>query len=60
MVPSIANLPRGCKFNPRCPDVMEICLGQEPAQMIVGPGHSARCYLHGDEADRERVRKTEC
>jgi peptide/nickel transport system ATP-binding protein len=55
MVPSISNLPRGCKFNPRCPDVMDICLGNEPARMLVSPGHDARCYLHGDEADPERV-----
>ena len=55
MVPSISRLPDGCKFNPRCPDVMEICLGKEPALMPVGEGHSARCYLHGDEADPERV-----
>jgi oligopeptide/dipeptide ABC transporter ATP-binding protein len=55
MVPSISNLPRGCKFNPRCPDVMDICLGNEPARMIVSPDHDARCYLHGDEADPERV-----
>ena len=57
MVPPISNLPRGCKFNPRCPDVMDICLGNEPARMIVSPGHDARCYLHGDEADPERVGK---
>ena len=55
MVPSITNLPPGCKFNPRCPDVMEICLGNEPALMPVAPGQSARCYLHGDEADPERL-----
>jgi peptide/nickel transport system ATP-binding protein len=55
MVPSINNLPRGCKFNPRCPDVMDICLGNEPARMMVSPGHDARCYLHGDEADPERI-----
>jgi len=54
MVPSISKLPPGCKFNPRCPDVMEICYGNEPALMIVGEGHSARCYLHGDLADPER------
>jgi oligopeptide/dipeptide ABC transporter ATP-binding protein len=54
MVPSIGSLPSGCKFNPRCPDVMDICLGREPALMMVGEGHSARCYLHGDEADPER------
>jgi oligopeptide/dipeptide ABC transporter ATP-binding protein len=55
MVPSISRLPSGCKFNPRCPDVMEICLGNEPALMFVGEGHSARCYLHGEEADPERM-----
>src|SRR5436305_11932917 len=55
MVPSISKLPGGCKFNPRCPDVMDICLGNEPALMGVGEGHAARCYLHGDEADPERL-----
>jgi len=56
MVPPITNLPPGCKFNPRCPDVMPICLGNEPALMPVSAGQSARCYLHGDEADPERLR----
>jgi oligopeptide/dipeptide ABC transporter ATP-binding protein len=54
MVPPIDALPPGCKFNPRCPDVMPICLGKEPARMIVGERHDARCYLHGDDADPER------
>ncbi|HEX2832178.1 MAG TPA: ABC transporter ATP-binding protein [Thermoanaerobaculia bacterium] len=55
MVPPISNLPKGCKFNPRCPDVMDICLGNEPALMPVAPGQSARCYLHGELADPERI-----
>jgi oligopeptide/dipeptide ABC transporter ATP-binding protein len=55
MVPPITKLPSGCKFNPRCPDVMEICYGKEPALMPVGEGQSARCYLHGDQADPERL-----
>ena len=55
MVPPVTNLPSGCKFNPRCPDVMDICLGNEPALMPVAPEQSARCYLHGDEADPERI-----
>jgi oligopeptide/dipeptide ABC transporter ATP-binding protein len=55
MVPSLTELPSGCKFNPRCPDVMDICLGREPALMPVASGQSARCYLHGDEADPERA-----
>jgi oligopeptide/dipeptide ABC transporter ATP-binding protein len=55
MVPPIYALPPGCKFNPRCPEVMPICLGKEPARMLVGERHDARCYLHGDEADPERL-----
>src|SRR5205085_5590964 len=54
MVPPINALPQGCKFNPRCPDVMDICLFNEPALMPVGPSQAARCYLHGDLADPER------
>src|SRR5947208_6401546 len=54
MVPPITYLPPGCKFNPRCPYVMPICLGNEPARILVSPGHDARCYLHGDETDPER------
>jgi oligopeptide/dipeptide ABC transporter ATP-binding protein len=55
MVPSLTSLPSGCKFNPRCPDVMDICLGREPALIPVAEGQSARCYLHGDQADPERA-----
>jgi len=55
MVPSLNALPSGCKFNPRCPDVMEICLGNEPALMMVEPNHTGRCYLHGDEPDPKRI-----
>jgi len=55
MVPQLTALPRGCKFNPRCPDVMDICLGLEPDLMPVGTGHNARCYLHGDQADPARI-----
>jgi len=55
MVPDIRNLPKGCKFNTRCPDVMEICYGNEPARMLVGDHHDARCYLHGDAADPDRM-----
>jgi oligopeptide/dipeptide ABC transporter ATP-binding protein len=54
MVPGIDNLPPGCKFNPRCPEVMEICRGDEPARMMVGEDHDARCYLYGTRKESER------
>ncbi|MDX1582413.1 MAG: ABC transporter ATP-binding protein [Thermoanaerobaculia bacterium] len=53
MVPGIGNLPSGCKFNPRCPEVMEICRGDEPARMMVGDDHDARCYLYGERKETE-------
>jgi hypothetical protein len=36
---------------------MDICLGNEPALMMVGEKHSSRCYLHGDQADPERMQQ---
>jgi oligopeptide/dipeptide ABC transporter ATP-binding protein len=55
MVPSIRNLPQGCKFAPRCPDVMQICHGEEPGRMVIEQDHDARCYLYGEVADPERL-----
>ena len=31
MVPDLYNLPKGCHFNPRCPDVMDECHQNHPA-----------------------------
>jgi oligopeptide/dipeptide ABC transporter ATP-binding protein len=49
-VPSLADLPRGCPFVPRCPQAMEICGREEPPMASVGSGHRARCWLHGEGA----------
>jgi oligopeptide/dipeptide ABC transporter ATP-binding protein len=47
-VPSAIDLPTGCSFHPRCPQVMDICKRQVPPAFAVGGGHVARCWLHGD------------
>ena len=39
--------PRGCKFNPRCSDAMDICREQIPEFRELAPGHFAACHLHG-------------
>jgi len=44
-VPDLANLPEGCKFNPRCPFVMDICKKKEPNFRKVSNNQSAKCYL---------------
>jgi oligopeptide/dipeptide ABC transporter ATP-binding protein len=47
MVPGLLDLPSGCTFHPRCPEVMEICRGQMPDLFEVGQGHLVRCWLYG-------------
>ncbi len=47
IVPSLYDLPKGCKFSPRCQYVMEICQQSEPELKEVAPGHTSRCWLHG-------------
>jgi oligopeptide/dipeptide ABC transporter ATP-binding protein len=44
-VPSIFDLPDGCKFVTRCPAVEDRCWRGEPELREVSPGHSVRCFL---------------
>jgi len=44
-VPSIFDLPEGCKFCTRCPDVFDRCRTEEPELLEVSPGHWVRCHL---------------
>ena len=44
-VPSLANLPRGCRFQARCPKAQDICRQTEPQLVKVGDGHMSACHL---------------
>ncbi len=46
--PSLANLPSGCPFHPRCPHVMDVCKQQMPGFTKIEPGHRVACWLHGE------------
>ncbi len=46
MIPSLYNLPRGCKFSNRCPDRMDICEREEPQLTRSSENHLVRCWLH--------------
>jgi oligopeptide/dipeptide ABC transporter ATP-binding protein len=46
IVPSLLNLPQGCKFASRCPKVMTICEEQEPPLEQVAPSHYSACWLN--------------
>ena len=45
-VPSLLNLPSGCLFSDRCPDVFADCRQIEPAMYEVGNNHSVRCLKY--------------
>ena len=44
-VPSLANLPPGCRFAPRCRFAMPICTQATPPLREVAPGHKVACVL---------------
>ena len=42
--PNLASLPPGCAFHPRCAEAMTRCVGEEPPELRVAPGWTARCW----------------
>ena len=45
-VPSIMDMPKGCKFCTRCDRVMDRCKDEVPRLHQVHPGHLVRCHLY--------------
>ncbi|MBN1572876.1 MAG: ABC transporter ATP-binding protein [Deltaproteobacteria bacterium] len=45
-VPKLSDLPVGCRFSPRCRDVMDICLKEEPEMKGEYPSPRVRCWLY--------------
>jgi peptide/nickel transport system ATP-binding protein len=45
--PDLARPPSGCRFHPRCPEVMPSCLTREPELYPVG-GADVRCLLYAE------------
>jgi peptide/nickel transport system ATP-binding protein/oligopeptide transport system ATP-binding protein len=46
LVPSLLDLPKGCKFSNRCKFVFDRCI-EEPPLIEAAPGHLVRCWLLG-------------
>jgi len=44
-VPSLADLPPGCRFAPRCAFAMTVCTRAVPPLREVAPGHKVACVL---------------
>jgi len=45
-VPNPLYFPEGCRFNPRCPQVMDTCREKVPPLAEVAAEHRAACYLY--------------
>lgn len=46
MLPNLLQLPKGCRFFPRCESASAICAEQEPDLVDVGQGHLVRCLKY--------------
>ena len=44
--PDLAAPPTGCAFHPRCPKAIAQCREESPPETVLGPRHTARCWLN--------------
>ena len=50
--PSLVNPPEGCRFHPRCAQMIEgVCNVKRPPNFVVGAEHRVACWLYEDEHD---------
>jgi oligopeptide/dipeptide ABC transporter ATP-binding protein len=47
-VPNLRDLPPGCAFAPRCPDVMEECRRRVPPPITIDGARTVACFKYGD------------
>lgn len=48
-VPLLSEMPVGCRFAPRCSQVMDICREKNPELMPVADNQKCRCWLYREE-----------
>jgi len=46
VVPSPFNMPKGCRFSPRCGHAMDICREREPVFAKIADGHHVSCWKY--------------
>jgi len=45
--PNLAQLPSGCRFEPRCKDRMDVCTAREPEAVMLSKSHAVSCFKYG-------------
>lgn len=50
-VPNPLNMPKGCRFEPRCNKAMPICKEKQPELTRFGEERTVRCFLYGGGND---------
>jgi peptide/nickel transport system ATP-binding protein len=53
--PNLIDPPPGCRFHPRCPQVMRICTEKTPGFVDVGDEHMTACWLHDKQLGQRTV-----
>lgn len=52
--PNAIEIPSGCRFHPRCPQVFERCEKDDPGLMVVRRTHTSACWLlHNHKTDHK-------
>jgi oligopeptide transport system ATP-binding protein len=61
-VPDATNLPRGCRFHPRCPFAMPVCSERDPVlvhrEAAGEPAHESACFYVDEHPDADLVALT--
>ncbi|WP_312096000.1 ABC transporter ATP-binding protein [Niallia sp.] len=59
-VPTLQQMPKGCRFHTRCPFVMEKCISEKPPHISLDnkPDHKVRCWLYEDN-QQEHIQNEE-
>lgn len=51
--PNAVDLPKGCRFHPRCPHAQEKCSQMEPEMQKIGEGHYIYCHYPQEPLNRK-------
>jgi oligopeptide/dipeptide ABC transporter ATP-binding protein len=56
-VPSLRDMPSGCRFAPRCEFARQLCFGQDPPLIDIDSESKARCWMHSKRWNEEEANK---